>query len=253
MSIQRRVSVALAIQDAMGDMGLYDDRLRPVMTRWAEEAESLIGSFYQFKRAYRKASMCNENTMDIPCDVMAISGIFATSAIDETQCGKIFRDAYSYYQGYNTLAYTAGNFIINPLGVSVWFSRPQWEIRGNQIIFMTPQPIKDFVLDCFVREVDGDGFWLISETHREAVSQFIKWKLAERSRFDARMKTFTETQIAILQREWNRKCSNARAKDSAPTSSEMAEIRSMWNDPLTGSASSVWRYPDEFVRLNNFY
>lgn len=245
MSIKRLVSVQLAVQDAMENINMFDERMRPLFVRWAEEAELKIGSFYQYRRAYKTVKVgSDKHRAPIPCEVINILGIMCGNI--SCNANTIYREAYSYYQGYNTGAYTSQNFLINSDGAPVFYNNPIWEIQGNDIVFLSPMQQLDYTLDCLIREVDENGFLMINELHRDACAAYIEMQYAKQSRWQPSEQRISQGDQAKMEYDWNRKCSNARAEDAEPTAAARAQIVSMLNDPLTGSSVGVWRYADEF-------
>lgn len=245
MSIKKKVSVNLAIQDAMEDMGLRDDRLRPKFTRWAIDAENKIGSFYSYKREYVTVTMTDAHRGEIDCKVVSVIGIImgCIDTDDETQ--KIFREQYNYSSTFDN--YTAANFLYYPLTGIQFYTNTCWEIQNNNIVFLYPQTIETITLDCLVYETDCDGLPMINEEHRDAIAQYIKLKRAEESIFNPQATKVGPGDTERLRAEWNRKCSDARVIDSELTASEREEIVSMFNDPMSGCSRAVHRYPQEFL------
>lgn len=242
------VSVDLAIQDAMEDMQMDDDRFRPKFTRWAIDAERKIGSFYSYKRDYITAKRCDANHYEIPCQVVGVLGIIY-GCVAKDKCGKIFRNQYNYYGNSDSVGALA-NFYM--LSVDGWTSNTwsrQWEIQDNKIVFLTPQTMSEITLDCIVYQIDDRGFPLISETHIDAVSQYIKYMRADGTIWVPSDQRIGPGDRDRLKQEWNRKCALARGVDGAPTASEMEEVVSMYNNHLSGAQGIVWRYSDEFYWL----
>lgn len=244
MSIRKMVSVDLAIQSAMEDMAMEDDRFRPKFTRWAIEGERKIGSFYSYKRDYVKLIRCDENHYEIPCQVVGIIGlIFGCPAL--TNCGKIFRNQYNYY---NQSQYSsmANFYLIGVDGAVECYGNRQWEIQDNHVVFMFPQTQEEITVDCIVYETDDRGFPLIAENHVDAVSQYIKLMRAEGGMWTPNEVTIGRGDKQDLRIEWNRKCALARGEDGAPSASQMGEVVAMYNNHLSGFSGIVWRYMDEF-------
>lgn len=248
MSIKKMVSVDLAIQTAMEDMGMEDDRFRPKFTRWAIDAERKIGSFYSYKRDYVKLVRCDANHYEIPCHVVGIVGIIF-GCVSLTNCGKIFRNQYNYYGNGGAYNALANYFTISVDGVVMGSYNRQWEIQDNKVVFLYPQTQEEITIDCIIYQIDERGFPLVNETHIDAIAQYIKMMRADGSIWIPSEQSIGRGDKADLTREWNRKCSLARGIDGAPTSSEMGEIVEMYNDHLSGARGIVWRYMDEFYWL----
>jgi hypothetical protein len=245
------ISVDVPIQDAMEDMGMFDDRFRPLFTRWSIDAERKIGSFYSYKRDHVKATRCDANHFEIPCQVVGVMGIILGAIPEGADCGKFFRNQYQYSQSYGSAAPFNVNMVINTNGVLSTFYDPSWEIQDDQIVFMNPQSAQELTLDCIVYQTDDRGIPKVNENHRDAIAQYIKLMRSEKSIWSPGESQISPVIIDRLRDEWNRKCGNARALDGEPTATEEAEISMMYNDHLSGAKGIVWRYRDEFYWLGS--
>lgn len=245
MSINKKVSVNLAIQTAMEDMGLTDDRRRPVFTRWAIDADNKIGSFYSYKRDYVKVTMTDAHRGEIDCKVVSVIGIIMGCVDTDDEAKKIFREQYNYSSTFDN--YTASNFLYYPLGGIQFYANTCWEIQNNNIVFLYPQTIETITLDCLVYETDCDGLPMVNEENIDAIAQYIEYKRMKRAKYLPSEPRFTAYELKDAKDEWNRKCSNARVIASEPTASEREEIVSMVNDPMSGCSRAVHRYPHEFL------
>jgi len=246
MSVNRLVSIEVAINDAVGDMGMRDEKSRPLFMRWAEYAERKIGSFYSLKRKYFTLTINSDcHRANIPCGVEAVLGVMYGNQTD-CNCDVVFRSAYNYYGGRgvsanNYLVSVAGGFVQNQ-------NMRQWEIQGDQIVFLAPLTAGEtIVIDAAYRQMDSnERFIMVPEEHVNAISAYIRLMRAKGSRWMPSEQRMDLGDIMMLDREWGRERRDARANSSEPTPSERAEMVSMLNNPMSGYPGAVWRFWDEF-------
>lgn len=249
MSIKKKVSVKLVVQEAIEDMGLMadSDRWTPLFTKWVESAERKIKSPYAWKREYVCATMCDDkHRAEIPCDVVAVNGIMLGVAQTD-QTISHFRNMYNYYGG----DYYAGNFVTSFAGVvSTWGSQA-WEIQDNYIVFLSPQSVTEITLDAMLEERDEYGFLMIPETHVDAAVAHIQVMRAKQSRWNKVGWRLSANEIEQIDRDWHRECRNARAQDVLGGGTEHDEVASMYNNPLSGRNQAMLRYRDEFTSFRS--
>ena len=83
--------------------------------------------------------------------------------------------------------------------------------------------------------VDESGNLLIMDNHKYAVAAFIKWMLAENSRWTRMFGVrFQKHEVDDFERKWHRQCMNARAEDDIQESALQERNRSRVNDPWSG-------------------
>lgn len=249
--MKRLVSIERAINDAGGNMGMMDQRARPLFMRWAEEAERKIGSFYSLKRKYFTLTINNDcHRADLPCGVEAIFGIIYgdTTACN---CDVVFRNAYNYFGATGSINYGYG------LANGSVFGTPgvvQWEVQDDQIVFLHPQTAGESItIDAAYRPMDSSGkFLMVPEEHIDAIAAYIMKMRAERSVWLPKELRIDNWNMNRLDKAWGRERRNARAQSSEPSPSEWAETVAIFNNPLSGYHGYCLRYPDEFRSLWNF-
>lgn len=239
--MNRLVSINVAINDAIGDMAMEEQRLRPLFMRWAERAERKIGSFYALKRKYFTLQLSDDcHRAHLPCGVESIMGVMYGD-VSDCNCDAVFRNAYNY-------KHSAPYWGVFPDGQYAATDFRQWEIQDDSIVFLYPLTgITEITIDAAYREMDQQGFIMVPDEHLEAISAFIEYKKAKRSRWGLASERMAEYQIQQMYRDWGRLMKNARASSSEPSPSEYAEIVAMINNPLSGWGGGQFRYPDEFT------
>jgi hypothetical protein len=233
------VSIEVAINNAVGDMGMQDQRMRPTFMRWAEQAERTIGSFYSLKRKYFTLPVSSDcHRVDLPCGVEAIMGIML-GGISDCNCEAVFRNAYNYGAG-------ASYFYVGGDGVYRGSDMRQWEIQDGQIVFLYPLTgISEITIDAAYRPMDSTGrFLMVLDDHVDAIAAYIEMKRGKRMRWGPNKMSIYD--MEDLRKEWGRARREARGNASDPSPSEYAEVAAMINNPLSGWGGCMLRYPDEF-------
>lgn len=240
MSILRKISIKNAIQQAQDNMGIDHNRDIPLFTQWAVEADRKIGSYYSYKRKIVILHVENCRA-ELPCETMGVLGVVFGDR--GTKCDTLFHQLHRQEGG---LGWMYSDF----WGEPGCCRSMRYEIQNNHLVFsgnfhtlhstlpIPPNSHHDFrrrvTVEILALETDQEGFPLINENHVDAVSQYIEYKQALRTRWNSIENKITETGIADMKMEWGRKCRDARADSGEPSQSDLQEIKNMINDPISG-------------------
>ena len=245
MSIKKKVSVSHAIQTALDNMNAQETNDSAIYKVWAIEGDRKIGSFYAYKRKIAVLHV-HHCTADLPCEAVAVIGLMLGD--HGCDCGLIFNRWYGSWGGGGGRAQVdtnAGFIVIDPYGGGNGHgSGGRWHIQGNHIIMEGNYHDSKITIEYLAYEEDELGFPLINLNHEDAIAQYIEYKHALRTRwFDPKYK-ISEAAIMDMRKEWNRKARHARAEDGDPSVSELHEVTSMINNPLSGIGIALWKYND---------
>lgn len=258
MSIIKKISIKNAIQQAQDNMGIDHNRYIPLFTAWAVEADRKIGSYYSYKKkiVVLKVEQCRAQ---LPCESVAVLAVVYGDRLLRHDCNSLFNDVHRRIQ--------TDNFGFPTLIDGGWSDSNFWgcngvryEIQNNQLVFSNNFNTHNFHADSFnsdhhrkvtvqilALEVDQEGFPLINENHVDAVAQYIEYKNALKTRWNSIENKITETGIADMKMEWGRKCRDARADDGDPSESDLAEIRNMINNPLSGVGIALYVFNNPWI------
>lgn len=249
MSIKKKVSIRLAVQDALDKMGADGTRDVPVFTSWAVTADSKIGSFYAYKPDIMVINV-SECRAELPCGVVAVLGILIGD--HGCACDLKFNTLFSSFN--SMLSHidfdpTSGFVVMDGVGGgSPSCSDAKYYIQDNSLVFSNKINAEKITIKVLRYQMDDDGFPLVNENHIDAISQYILYNAALRTRWKPRADRMPEGAIKDMFYEWGRKCRDARADDADPSPSERAALVSMVNDPLSGIGIYQFRFNDRWFR-----
>lgn len=259
MSIQKKVNIKRAVQQAMDNLALEDNKMIPVMQVWASEAESRIGSFTQYKRKIQVLDVANCRA-HLCCEAVAVLAVLEGD--HGCECGDTFQKTYKFAKSrlldVSNFAFQVAADPQNPTlaeseqtpleylsAQTIYSNGIQWRIHDNALVFTGDVP--DMVtVEMLVRETDESGWILINENHVYAIASFIEWMYMKRARHKIGGQRYTINEIRDQFMEWSRMAAHAHAQDGEPNSQTIAQIAALVNDPYTGFNSATWIYADSY-------
>jgi hypothetical protein len=246
MSIKKKVSIYHAVQTAMDNMNQQNTMDIPLYTVWGLEGDRKIGSYYSYKRMIAVLDTHNCHA-ELPCGAVAVLGLMIGN--HGCNCSLQFNHWYGSWAsgggGNIQIDTNAGFIVVDPYGGgSAGNCGGSWHIQGNKIIMATNLHCQQITIEYLSYELDDNNFPLINNNHEDALSQYIEYKHALRTRWFDPQYRIAENVIQDLRREWNRKCRNARAEDGDPSESDFRHITGMINNPLSGIGIALWKYND---------
>lgn len=246
----KKVSINLAVQRALETMGDEFTRYEDKMRVFAVEGDNRIGPYSGFVRKIFVLDLadCRAN---LPLGTKSVIGVFLGD--QGCACGENFeyanrliRENFGSYLGlaFGTILVGGGftsNFnsseqFVGTFGNLFGSSGVRWYVQGNQIIFanhINTSAIDKVTVQLLCYELDEDGIPMINHAHVQAVGKYIEWQMAEHLKWKPG-RFFTQNDRLIMQREWNRLCSDARATSSKMSESQYKETVRLLNDPLAG-------------------
>jgi hypothetical protein len=219
-------------------MGKDDMRSFPILNIWATHAEKKIGSYYGYKKSIEiiEISGCKAT---LPCGTLKVLGLLIGD--HGTDCDLMFDRICNINT--NSIDYTSldtgiGITIIS--GNKELKSVARFEERGDGTIEFPFKPNSDKATVKVLRmHTDEDNFLKVQESHLLAIASYIKFMVAQQSRFGPDKMTLQD--VAYFQNEWFLACRDAIANSSWPSESEQQELAGMINNPLSGNMFYVNR------------
>jgi hypothetical protein len=239
MSINRLVSIKNAIQNALDMLGIDRAKDMPVLMTFAMDAEKAIGGVGSFKR-HKKVLDIHGCKAELPCNVEKLEA--AILGLTDCSCNDI-RDfcspAFATSGTGNITSDTNGFLVIDlPSGGSTSYSYVDYEVQNNCLIFYNNLDGKKIAVQYLGYELGEDEFPLISENHVRAISAYIQWQYALRSKYSSN--PLPDMLLMENKREWFRLASNARALDAELQPAEKEDIAQMLSDnPYAGRGLHV--------------
>jgi len=241
MAINKLISVKEAILESFEDMGVDITRDKPTFTMWAVRAEKDIGSYYSYKKQIKviTASNC---TAKLPVNAAYLKMVVMGD--HGCNCDALFNSLSSCGCGgtFGTFSPTDVFLVIDPVvdgngTASFGGCGNPWEVQGGNIVFGKSIDGQKITVQYLGLQEDSEGFVMVSENHKPAIIEYIKWKFAERSRFSPLKMELGD--IAMHKQEYFRLVSDARAMDGEMTESDRAQTLSLLHDPFSGWGLSI--------------
>lgn len=238
MSINKLISIKNPIINAMDLAALDHDKHLPLFMTWAYQAETEIGSYYQFERQWAILDICG-CTAQLPDNCVRVEGAIMGS--HNENCGSIFSKVFS-----NPIVQLAQSTTNTFLIVDSASSETTtgcgiipYGYQNNKIIFEVEAKNDKVTIEYIGYSVDCDGFMQVGENHVQAITHFILYN------YFLRQKDMKMAQWYF--REWDRLCAHSRALDSQLTETEREEIVRLYHDPYSGRGLYVG------MNINNTY
>lgn len=228
--INKLVSIKEPVLNSLEDMGIDSTKDIPVITRWASEAERMIGSYYSYRKKWKTYTL-DGCSVELPCDAKTVQGVVLGDF--EGECEDIFEKFFLSGQVIN--ANTTDTFMIidkpDP-NQQVQIGGVKWEVQDNNLVFKTKLIKQKITIQYLGLLCDEDGFPKVGENHLIAIVEYIMYKYALRSRFTPNKMDLADVQR--FARNWDVLAMDARAVDAEISDSDRQEIIGMISNPWIG-------------------
>ena len=176
----KKVSIRQAVLDAIDDTEDAIARHMNMLLKWAKYCEKAIGSANGYPVKASLHTVVNSE-IDSPDDCYAVLGVIPGDYTDELNLK---------YCNLDTININVEN-ISDDLDLQyVWadlskkrIPKVLWEEVGNKVNIVEQYENSDVTLVYQFIETDDKGFWLVNETHLDAISKFLKYKYANKFMF----------------------------------------------------------------------
>lgn len=232
--MNKMVSVRRAVLEATEDIGHREfDTI--VLQRWATYAEKAIASKYQYRIARKVLELRNGQYATLPCETFDVLSVFLGDV------GADYSHIWSFDPSYTISTWEQGIGITVITGSAYTNSGvSEYSVVNNEIEFKkTISGYTEVTVYGMFYQTDKDGFIMVAEEHLEAIAQYIKLKIAERSRFGSNKMDFADVQYH--RREWGKAKSVARSRTAKLTQAELSSLSELLNNPLTGKVFDYGR------------
>jgi len=228
MSINKLIPIRDAVFEACEDMGIDTTGQIPTLTRWAIKAERKIGSYYGWKKKKAVLDIVNCKAK-LPQGAMKVQYVLIGD--HGCDCDDIITSLNSWIGTFQPAANDTF-LVIDTAGDENFSCGTRWEVQDNCIVFQKNMNGQKITIQYLGYVEDCDGFIEINENHVEAVTAYIKWKFAERSRYSPIKMDHND--IAKNKNEWKELRSEAMADDSEISDTDRNDIVAMLHDPFVG-------------------
>ncbi len=241
MSINKLVSIKNPVVDAMAFLQIVDhDKLIPLFTAFATDAEKQIGSAAQYELK-RKVVDVNQCVACLPSDAVKVE--IAIMGDHGENCDNLLRtycNSVNLPSVYGTVNNTFLVVDAYDMGNGINYGTIPFNIQNNKMIFETNKyDGKKVTVQYLAFKVDCDGFLEVGENHINAIKWFIVWMyyMGKPS-----MNSLEYGKMNKAEQEWNRECSHARAMDAIPSPTDWKKINGMLHDPYGGISLNSGMY-----------
>ena len=244
----KKVSISLAVQRALETMGDEYTRYEDKMRVFGVEGDNRIGPYSGYERKIYVLDI-EDCRVSLPLGTKAVIGVFlgdhgCDCGQDFEYANRITRDSFGSYGGLAfgdisvggafTGQFNSADRFTATSGSILGCSNVKWYIQDNQIIFEGGiGSISKVTVQVLCYELDDDGIPMINHAHVQAVAKYVEWQMAEHLKWKVG-RQFTQNDRLIMQREWNRLCSDARVSSSKMSESQYRETVQLLTDPLAG-------------------
>lgn len=241
--INKPVSMKNIVYDAIENMGLDHNKWTPLFTRWAIEADQKIDAPKDYKLDIKVLTV-NGCSAVLPCCVHSVKALVLGDY--GCECGHIFSNIYSSYRRYSGIRFTAEStvgFIVVDVGSGRTSAcNVRWNIQNGCIVLDGNYDTQKITIDTLCYVTDASGIPLTHATSADALTAYIEWRLAKRTRWNKNLGNIAEMGIRELFRDWTRLCAQARADSDVVSESEWDDMVRMWNDPMSGGNMIQFAY-----------
>lgn len=204
-----------AVEETDANLARYPNQA----LKWAKYIEREIGSYLGYK-VKAKTITLNGCYLDLPTDCYRVEGVVLGDYEDE--CNIQYRDiTYPIIREETIEGADVYDRDLTKLWIpaeTTWVSRLFWEEIGDQLHMINEYEDQDVTLIYNYTETDDKGYWLVNESHIDAIKKYIKYKYSEKYRWkmlksDKLLRQGHLVVIEDLKRDYNLAVRNARAED----------------------------------------
>lgn len=253
MAVNKLISIKAAVLSAFGDMGVDHGKDIPTFTRWAAWAEREIGSYFSLRRAIYPIKV-NKWRACLPLEAQYVQRVFLGNFGKDSNIFDLFNVTCNDIG--KTISFTqTDTFLVvdRPQGMQDIIVGPmQWEVQDNDIVFSDNFDGQIITAQCLSLQMDEEGFPMVCENHLEAITEYIMYRYAKRSRFSPNKMELGD--VFDLRKQWGILAAEARAVDSEMSEADRDEIKALLHDPISGYGLQLGMHnrDDVYGKHNNF-
>lgn len=216
----KRVSIRQAMLDAIDQtdpsLGRYPNKL----LKWAKYIEREIGSFngYKFKSVLYTVT---GSIITLPDDCYRVKCILRGDWVDI---------ANAHYRDISTLPIVidevSDDLIYAWMPEETTYINPMaWEEIGDTLHLINEYNDTEITLVYQYIETDADGFWMVNESHLDAIMKYLIYNIAKIERWkvfksEKMLRSGHQIMVKDLERDYNIAIRHARAEDGHETEFE---------------------------------
>lgn len=215
----RKVSINEAIVEAINNTDENLGRYPNQVLNWAKYIEKEIGTLKHLP-AYAKKYNVTGVEITIPKDAFDIIGVMIGDYEDELNLR--FRDLQTRLAKTDVRPGASADdedltFLWMPQERTM-LNKSRWVLIGDKLNFIDEYDSQDITVVYTKIETDENGFWLVNESHIDAITKFIIYKYAKKFQWrifksDKLLRQGHFNMLNSLERDYSHAIRNARAID----------------------------------------
>lgn len=219
----KRIPIRQAIINAVEETDSNLARYPNQALKWAKYIEREIGS-YNAHKIKAKTETLTGCYLNLPDDCYRVVGVFPGDW--EDQCNIQYRNIVDPLIQEDTVAgadvYDRDLTKLWKPAESTWINELLWEEIAEQLHMIQQYENQQMTIVYRYIETDDRGYWIVNESHIDAITKFIKYKYAEKFRWnmlksDKLLRSGHIQVLRDLEREYNIAVRSARAEDGSET------------------------------------
>lgn len=238
MAINKLVPISNAFTQLAEEVGSDILRMKPVLMRWAKQADTRIGSVYSSETNYYLLDVVNLKAK-LPDSAIRLQDMIIGDVLDN--CPGVFDNLPTYSETEGT--YLGDQIIWQWSDLESFYNMYSlnWTIQNNYIVFQTPFNSTEITVKLLTYPVDAEGMPLVPEGHIEAISCFLQAKVAMKERFNkykrGRLSNMDLSYVELLKKEYVNQKRLAVANDDNFSENQERESSEILNQPYSGSSN----------------
>lgn len=216
----KRVSIRQAMLDAIDQTGPSLGRYPNKLLKWAKYIEREIGSLngYKFKSVLYTVT---GSIITLPDDCYRVKCILRGDWVDI---------ANAHYRDISTLPIVidevSDDLIYAWMPEETTYINPMaWEEIGDTLHLINEYNDTEITLVYQYIETDADGFWMVNESHLDAIMKYLIYNIAKIERWkvfksEKMLRSGHQIMVKDLERDYNIAIRHARAEDGRETEFE---------------------------------
>jgi hypothetical protein len=218
----KKVSIRQAILDAIEETDPEVGRDMPLLLKWAKKCEQSIGSALGYKRIAKTYTVTG-GEITLPDDCLTVFQVLFGDYEDTVN---------AFYRDYEETV-TQSDARITDLELD-WMWMPQdsytinptlWEVYGDTLNLIGEYSEQDITIQYSYLEQDDRGYYLVNESHIEAIKRYIileaakkfRWKIFRSGKL---LRVSHQEMIRDLKLDYKHAMRNARAQDGSESEFE---------------------------------
>ena len=236
MAINKLVSINKALVQLADETDHSVLEMKPVLIKWAKQADARIGSIYSYKTEYFLLKVENSKA-DLPLRAIYLDNMIFGDVL--SNCPAVFDNLTNIM---TSAVETASDEFIYTINEDAFLTyNVSWSVQDNKIVFQSNFKDGYVTVKMKTYPYDSDGVPYVLESHIEAIAIFLKAKIAEKQQFNkfkrSKLSNADFAYINSLKRDFVNQSRLSAVNDENYSEIELKESADFVNGPFTGSSN----------------